>query len=218
VAAEQAEEEPESPETTHFSVVDADGNAVACTYTQSASFGAKVMVSGTGILLGNAMGGFSPTGVNVLAPKKRMASSMTPTIVTQNKALVLILGSPGGDTIPNTVAQVLRNVVDWGMTIDEAVMYPRVHHQYLPDVVRVERERPPSTEVLADLLRRGHKISLVAAPLGDTNDILVDAATGTAWGVADPRGGGTAEGIDRVLEHDEDRPPAPSRSPLPRAP
>jgi len=190
--------EPESPQTTHFSVVDALGNAVSCTYTQSASFGSKVVIPGTGVLLANAMGGFSPSGPNAIAAGKRMASSMTPTLVTQGGRLALVLGSPGGDTIPNTVAQVFRNLVDYGMTIDEAVEHPRVHHQYLPDRVRVERMNPPPRAALADLAQRGHLVRADVAPLGDANDILVDVGTGVAWGAVDPREGGEAKGVDRV--------------------
>jgi gamma-glutamyltranspeptidase/glutathione hydrolase len=191
--------EPESPQTTHFSIVDAQGNAVACTYTQSAAFGAKVVVPGTGVLLANAMGGFSSSGPNAIAPGKRMASSMTPTIVSQGGKLALVLGSPGGDTIPNTVAQVLRNLVDYRMTIDEAVAHPRIHHQYLPDRVRVERGNAPPKVALDDLAQRGHAVVLEGIPLGDANNILVDAATGVAWGFSDRREGGKAEGVDKVV-------------------
>jgi gamma-glutamyltranspeptidase/glutathione hydrolase len=187
----------ESPETTHFSVVDAQGNAVACTYTQSAAFGSKVMIPGTGVLLANAMGGFSVVGPNRLAPGKRMASSMTPTVVTQGGKLALVLGSPGGDTIPNTVAQVFRNLVDGGLTVDEAVAHGRVHHAYLPDRVRVERGNAPPRAVLAELTQRGHVVRAEASPLGDANSILVDVATGVAYGAADPREGGVAEGVQR---------------------
>jgi gamma-glutamyltranspeptidase/glutathione hydrolase len=189
----------ESQETTHFSVVDAHGNAVSCTYTQSASFGSKAMIPGTGVLLANAMGGFSVSGPNRLAPGKRMASSMSPTIVSQSGKLALVLGAPGGDTIPNTVAQVFRNVVDGGMTIDEAVARPRVHHQYLPDRIRVERDNAPPRAVLAELEQRGHLIRVEAAPLGDADCILVDVATGVAWGTVDPRAGGQAEGVTRAV-------------------
>ncbi|WP_438025485.1 gamma-glutamyltransferase [Sorangium sp. So ce233] len=185
---------PESPETTHFSVIDAQGNAVSCTTTQSASFGSKIVIPGTGILLGNAMGAFSETGINAVAPGKRMASSMTPTLVSRDDKVALVLGSPGGDTIPNTVAQVLRNLVDHGMTIDEAVRHARVHHQWMPDRVRVERLTPPPQVALDDLARRGHAVALDPMPIGDANNILVDAA-GVAWGYADTREGGTAEGV-----------------------
>ncbi|WP_437967021.1 gamma-glutamyltransferase [Sorangium sp. So ce260] len=185
---------PESPQTTHFSVIDVQGNAVSCTTTQSASFGAKIVIPGTGILLGNAMGAFSETGINAVAPGKRMASSMTPTLVSRDDKIALLLGSPGGDTIPNTVAQVLRNLVDHGMTIDEAVRLARVHHQWMPDRVRVERLTPPPQAALDDLARRGHAVVLDPMPIGDANNILVDAA-GVAWGYADTREGGTAEGV-----------------------
>ncbi|MDI1431868.1 gamma-glutamyltransferase [Polyangium sorediatum] len=198
LAAAMPEAVQESPETTHFSIVDAEGNAVACTYTLSAGFGAKVVVPGTGVLLGNALGGFSKDGPNVVAPGKRMATSMSPTLVTQGGRLALVLGSPGGDTIPNTVAQVFRNLVDWGMTIDEAITSGRLHHQFQPDKLRVEKQRPPSREVLAELARRGHTIEQSNLTQGDANDILVDPQTGTAYGFADPREGGTAEGVSRA--------------------
>ena len=187
---------PESPQTTHFSVVDAAGNAVSCTTTPSAGFGSKIVIPGTGLLLGNALGGFSETGVNAVAPGKRMASSMSPTIVTQNGALALVLGSPGGDTIPNIVAQVFRNLVDYHMTIDEAVAHPRIHHQWMPDKVRVEKGNPPPKAALDDLARRGHTVDLDATPLGDADDILVEPS-GTAWAYSDTREGGTAEGLDK---------------------
>ncbi len=193
-----AEESRESPETTHFSVVDAQGNAVSCTYTLSAGFGSKVVIPKTGILLGNALGGFSKDGLNVVAPGKRMATSMSPTVVTQNGKLVMVLGSPGGDTIPNTVAQVMRNLVDWGMTIDDAINTGRVHHQFLPDKLRVEKQRPLPKNVVAELVRRGHAIETSGLTQGDANDIVVDAATGIAYGFADPREGGTTQGITKV--------------------
>lgn len=190
-------EAKESPETTHFSVVDAQGNAVSCTYTLSAGFGSKVVIPKTGILLGNALGGFSKDGPNVVAPGKRMATSMTPTIVTQNGKLVMVLGSPGGDTIPNTVAQVMRNLVDWGMTIDEAILTGRVHHQFMPDKLRVEKQHPLPKAVFTDLVKRGHSIEPNGLTQGDANDILVDPATGIAYGFADPREGGSSEGIQK---------------------
>jgi gamma-glutamyltranspeptidase/glutathione hydrolase len=184
----------ESPQTTHFSVVDGEGNAVSCTTTLSAAFGAKIVIPGTGILLANSLGAFSEKGVNTVARGKRPASSMTPTIVTQNGALKLVLGSPGGDTIPNTVAQVFRNVVDYGMTIDEAAGHGRVHHQYLPDQIRVEKALSPPKATLDELAKRGHTIKVDFIPLGDANVILVDK-DGSFWGYADPREGGKAMGL-----------------------
>lgn len=185
----------ESPQTTHFSVADAEGNAVSVTTTLSAAYGAKIIIPGTGILLANSIGAFSEKGVNTVAQGKRPASSMTPAIVTQDGALKLVLGSPGGDTIPNTVAQVLRNVVDWGMTIDEATAHPRIHHQYMPDQIRIEKLNAPPKEALDDLVKRGHKLVYNAIPIGHSNCILVDK-DGSFWGNADPREGGKALGVD----------------------
>ena len=186
-----APEPEESPETTHFSVVDGLGNAVSCTTTLSGAFGAQVVVPDTGIILSNALGAFSPAGINAIAPGKRMASSMTPTLVLQAGKLVAVLGSPGGDTIPNTVAQVLRNLTDWHLSVDQAVELGRVHHQWLPDQLRVEQGRAPAPAVLRELEKRGHKL-VRHAPQGDANSIVVDPASGTAYGFADPRQGGIA--------------------------
>src|SRR5262249_16319286 len=115
IALPSGENAEESPQTTQFPGGDRHGNAVPCTTNQSAGFGGKIVIPGTGVLLGNAMGAFSETGINAVEPGKRMSSSMTPTIVSREGKAVVVLGSPGGDTIPNTVAQVFRNVVDYGM-------------------------------------------------------------------------------------------------------
>ncbi len=204
-AAASATTAAESPQTTHFSVVDAIGNAVSCTTTLSASFGSKVMVPGTGVLFSNALAGFTDGGPNAVASGKRMASSMTPTVASQDGKLVLVLGSPGGDTIPNTVAQVLRNAVDWGLPIDQAVAHGRVHHQFLPDRVRVEKRSPPAKAALAALVALGHSIAPEGMPIGHANSILVDAASGMAYGVADAREGGKAEGLLRDGEKPKKR-------------
>ncbi|MEP7119763.1 MAG: gamma-glutamyltransferase [Byssovorax sp.] len=196
LASANAEEPAESLQTTHFSIVDAGGNAVSCTYTQSAAFGSKIVIPGTGVLLANAMGAFSIVGPNALAPGKRMSSSMTPTIVTQGGKLALVLGSPGGDTIPNTVAQVFRNLVDYGLTVDEAVAHPRIHHQYFPDKVRIEKGNPPPKATLDDLVKRGHTLDFDAIPMGDANEILLDHDYGIPWGTIDKREGGKVLGID----------------------
>ncbi|MBW2527826.1 MAG: gamma-glutamyltransferase [Deltaproteobacteria bacterium] len=183
----------ESRETTHFAVVDSAGNAVACTTTLSAGFGAFVVPPTTGVILSNALGAFSPAGINAIAPGKRMASSMTPAIVLKQGQVVALLGSPGGDTIPNTVAQVLRNLVDHRMTVDAAVEAGRLHHQWKPDQLRVEKARPPEPAVLLELERRGHRI-VKYIPQGDANAIVIDRATRTAYGFADTRQGGLALG------------------------
>ena len=134
----------ESEETTHFSVVDKDGNAVSLTYTLEYSYGSRMVVDGAGFLLNNEMGDFNPipgrttsTGLigsppNLVAPQKRMLSSMTPTIVAKDGKPVLIIGTPGGRTIINTVLQVVLNVIDHGMSVAEAIEAGRIHHQWLP--------------------------------------------------------------------------------------
>ncbi|MFO0550375.1 MAG: gamma-glutamyltransferase [Polyangiaceae bacterium] len=193
-AFEAASDHKESPETTHFSVVDAEGNAVSCTVTLSASFGSKVMAPGTGFFFSNALGAFSETGSNEVAPHKRMASSMSPTVLSRDGKVEAVVGSPGGDTIPNTVAQVIRNLVDYHMTVDEAVLHGRVHHQLLPDVIRYEVGRDPPANVIKELEKLGHKLEGNAIPLGDAKIIVRDPATGEAWGFADPREGGLALG------------------------
>jgi gamma-glutamyltranspeptidase/glutathione hydrolase len=123
-----------------------------------------------------------------------MASSMTPAIVSQNGRTVLVLGSPGGDTIPGTMAQVMRNLVDYGMTIDQAAARGRIFHPWIPDKVRVEAALAPAKTILDDLARRGHTIELDPMPIGDAKNILIDAS-GAAFGHADTREGGSAEGI-----------------------
>lgn len=184
----------ESSDTTHFSVVDAQGNAVSCTTTLSAAFGAWVAVPETGVILSNAMGGFSPSGVNALAPNKRMASSMTPTIIVSGKHVAAVLGSPGGDTIPSTVSQVVLNLIDHRMTIDRAIDVGRVHHQYKPDELRTEKDRAPAADVIARLKAFGHTVKPNAVALGNVNGIVFDPPTHTAWGFADQRKGGLALG------------------------
>jgi len=182
----------ESVETTHFSVVDAQGNAVSCTVTLSASFGAKIVPPGTGVMFSNALGGFSATGPNDAAAGKRMASSMSPTLASRKGNVELVIGSPGGDTIPNTVAQVLSNLIDHRMPVDLAVKRGRVHHQLDPDVVRTELGREPPDSVKKGLEARGHKVTPSYIPLGDVKVIMRNPATGESWGFSDPREGGLA--------------------------
>jgi gamma-glutamyltranspeptidase/glutathione hydrolase len=141
---------PESEETTHFSVVDQYGWAVSVTTTLNASYGSGFVAAGTGILLNNEMDDFSikpgfpnmyglvGAEANAIQPQKRMLSSMTPTIVTRNDTLMWILGSPGGGAIITSVAQVLMNMIDFDMSLTDAVNAPRFHHQWMPDVIFVE--------------------------------------------------------------------------------
>jgi gamma-glutamyltranspeptidase/glutathione hydrolase len=182
--------EKESEQTTHLSVVDARGMVVSLTTTLSASFGAKLTAPGTGIILNNSVASFSRTGANQPAPGRRTVSSMAPTLVLDGTRVVLVLGTPGGDTIPSTIAQVLRNVVDHGMPLDQAVAAPRFHQGFLPDRGRFEARRPPDAPLLAALKALGHDLRGSHIAMGDSNDLLLDGDQ--AYGVADPRGGGAA--------------------------
>ncbi|HET9370521.1 MAG TPA: gamma-glutamyltransferase [Vicinamibacterales bacterium] len=187
----------ESDETTHFSVIDKDGMAVANTYTLEGGYGSHVVVAGTGILLNNEMGDFNKkpgttnetgdigTPPNVIAPGKRMLSSMTPTIVARNGKPVLITGSPGGRTIINTVLTVVLYVTAWERTGREAVDAPRMHHQWLPDRLTIETNGV-SDEVLAALKALGHDARAQGSQ-GSAQTIWMHPITGTAFGVADPR-------------------------------
>ena len=181
---------PESEETTHFAVVDRDQNLVSCTTTLSGGFGAKLVAPGTGVVLNNSVAAFAAAGANLPEPKRRPTSSMAPTLVLAKNHPVLVLGSPGGDTIPSTIVQVLRNVVDRGMTIDAAVDAPRIHHGFMPDEVRYEKKRPIPKAVLAALQKMGHRISRKRIPIGDANSIVI--SNGVAWAYADAREGGIA--------------------------
>jgi len=188
---------PEPDETTHFSVLDKDGMAVSNTYTLEGGYGSHVVISGTGILLNNEMGDFNKkpgttnltgdigTPANLIAPGKRMLSSMTPTIVTRDGRLVLITGSPGGRTIINTVLNVVLNVTAWNMTGREAVDAARSHHQWLPDRLSIEDGGIADVE-LESLRARGHDVR-VSGRQGSAQSIWIHPTTGQAYGVADGR-------------------------------
>jgi len=190
-----AQQEP--TETTHFSVLDRDGMAVSQTYTLEGSYGSRVVASGLGFLLNNEMGDFNKkpgetnltgdigTPANLIAPGKRMLSSMTPTIVTRNGRVVLITGTPGGRTIINTVLGVVLNVTAFGMNGREAVDARRMHHQWLPDRVTLE-SHALSEEALAALKALGHD-ARQAGRQGDAHSIWIDPKTGTAYGINDTR-------------------------------
>jgi gamma-glutamyltranspeptidase / glutathione hydrolase len=186
---------PELPHTTHLSVVDALGNAVSCTVTLSSSFGARYVVPGTGVVMNNSLAAFGGSGLNVPKPGRRMLSSMAPTLVSRQGDVLAVLGSPGGDSIPSTVVQILRHLIDHGMSIDRAVEAPRVHHGFTPDLVRIESTRPFEPSVLSELEARGHEIAAVPS-MGDANNIVV--VDGVAYGHADTREGGLALGPSRL--------------------
>ncbi|MCP4448276.1 MAG: gamma-glutamyltransferase [Myxococcales bacterium] len=191
----------ESEETTHFSVVDAKGYAVANTYTLNGGFGAKVQIPGTGVTLNNEMDDFTAKvgapnmfGLiqgpqNAIAPGKRMLSSMTPTIVLKGNKLRAILGSPGGPTISTTVAQILLQIIDHDRTMPEAVAAPRMHHQWLPDQIWHEERLAP--ELASELEKLGHKLKS-RGRIGHANCIEV-TEDGEFHAVADTgRDGGKA--------------------------
>ncbi len=187
----------EPDETTHFSVVDRDGMAVSNTYTLEGGYGSHVVIAGTGILLNNEMGDFNKkpgttsltgdigTPANLIAPGKRMLSSMTPTIVARDGRLVLVTGSPGGRTIINTVLNVVLNVTAWNMTGREAVDAARSHHQWLPDRLTIESEGISEAE-LAALVARGHTVNAQGRQ-GSAQSIWIHPTTGQAYGIADAR-------------------------------
>jgi gamma-glutamyltranspeptidase/glutathione hydrolase len=188
----------EADDTTHFSVLDRDGMAVANTYTLEGGYGSHVVIEGTGILLNNEMGDFNKkpgtttltgdigTPANVIAPGKRMLSSMTPTMVTRAGRVVMITGSPGSRTIINTVLGIVLNVAAWGSTGIDAVNAPRLHHQWLPEHVTFEAEGVPPDTVRA-LQSMGHEIR-VQGSQGSAHSIWIDPSTGEAWGIPDRRG------------------------------
>ncbi len=187
----------ESPETTHYSVVDAAGNAVSVTYTLEAGYGSRIVADGLGFLYNNEMGDFNGepgrtdrTGLigtppNLAAPGKRMLSSMTPTIVAKDGEPYLVLGSPGGRTIINTVLQVLLNVVEFDMDLGRAVARGRIHHQWLPNELVLERDAT-STDTLRLLREKGHQLRFVPSQ-GSVMAILVEPGSGERNGVTDPR-------------------------------
>jgi len=179
----------ESRNTTHYSVMDSEGNAVSATITLNSSYGNKIVVPGAGFLLNNEMSDFATrvedSHVNQIQPGKRMMSSMSPTIVSKEGAPVLITGSPGGTAIINTVLQVILNVIDHGMPIDEAVTSPRLTHQWRPDIIRYE-SGAISEEVAKALEAMGHKgLNGSSFYIGEANSILV--GEDYVDGMSDPR-------------------------------
>ena len=201
----------ESNHTTHYSVVDADGNAVAVTTTLNDWFGSRVTADGLGFLLNDEMDDFSAKpgapnadgliqgSANAIGPGKRPLSSMTPTIVVRDGKIVMVLGSPGSSKIITTVANVFMGVVDYGMNIQEAVNAPRFHNQWMPDVVNVEKWFSPDT--LAALRQMGYNIEIglhygeqFAPYWSDAECIAIDPKTGDRLGASDGRNGGKAVG------------------------
>ena len=195
----------ESTHTTHLSIVDAQGGAVSFTTTVNSWYGSKLVAEGTGVLLNNDMDDFTAKpgapnqfglvqgAGNVIGPGRRMLSAMTPTIVLDpDDRLLMVVGTPGGSTIFTTVFQVISNVVDYGMSLSQAVLAPRVHHQHLPDELRYEPAGLPST-VKEALGTFGHRLVEMEERTGDVQAIEV-LGDGSLRGQSDPRRGGSAAG------------------------
>ena len=201
IPAFNAGSEPEH--TTHYSVVDAEGNAVSCTTTLNDGFGSAVAVSGAGFLLNDEMDDFATAlgkpnlygliqgEANAIQPGKRMLSAMTPSIVLDpHGKLLMVVGTPGGPTIITQVYHVISNVIDHHMTLAQAVAAPRMHHQALPDAIRLEKDGfQPATLTALEAL--GHALEF-RTHWGDVEAII---RIGEGWeGVSDPRGGGGGSG------------------------
>jgi gamma-glutamyltranspeptidase/glutathione hydrolase len=195
---------PEGDSTTHFSVIDKDGMAVANTYTLEHGYGSRIVVKGAGFLLNNEMTDFNwrpgittrkgdiGTEPNTIAPGKRMLSSQSPTIIVKDGKVLLVTGSPGGRTIINTVFNIVVNVIDYEMPIQQAVDAPRLHHQWFPDEVRLEQAKQMNATVRA-LQAMGHRV-VPAGAQGDAHSIWVNPRTGDYIGAADKRQSGFAAG------------------------
>jgi gamma-glutamyltranspeptidase/glutathione hydrolase len=196
---------PEKDHTTHYSVVDRFGNCVSVTTTLNDAYGSKVVVTGAGFLLNDEMDDFSAkegvpneyglvgSSANAIAPNKRMLSSMTPTIVVKEGKPFMVIGTPGGSTIMTTVLQVIVNVIDFKMTIQEAVDAPRIHHQWLPDHLMYE-QRALSQDAVDNLRAMGYSLRMRENTTGLAEGILFDRKRGLLLGATDPRGYGEAVG------------------------
>ncbi|MGE4093815.1 MAG: gamma-glutamyltransferase [Candidatus Binatia bacterium] len=215
IGVPQAPTKTESTSTTHLSVIDKNGNAVASTQTVNLYFGSGILVPGTGILLNDEMDDFSAqpmnpnafglvgnTEANTVAPQKTPLSSMSPTIATRDGKVIFIAGSPGGSRIISSTLQVLLNVLVYDMSLPDAMFAPRIHHQWYPDELEIEVDMDRQPEGLAEALRHmGHQLKLVDAKgdgrrrFGNVQAISVDLKSGTITGVSDPRGEGKPFGL-----------------------
>jgi gamma-glutamyltranspeptidase/glutathione hydrolase len=195
----------ESTETTHYTVIDEEGNVVSNTYTLNNGFGSAVTARGTGVLLNDEMDDFtSKPGVpnmfgllqgeaNAIAPGKRPLSAMTPTIILKDGKVYFAIGSPGGPTIINTVLQVILNVIDYKMNLQQAIDAPRFHHQWMPDEIRFE-PYGLNHDTRTLLEQRGYVFAARPGNMGDAEGIMIEAETGMRLGASDPRSGGASVG------------------------
>ena len=187
----------ESEETTHFSIVDKYGNASSLTTTLNGSFGSGIIVDSAGFLLNNEMDDFSIQPgypnmyglvggeANSVEPSKRMLSSMTPTILEKDGNLFMVLGTPGGSTIITAVFQTIINVIDFDMSIDQAVNVPRFHHQWYPDEIKLEKDIAKDSNLIFQLKAMNHQLNFVSS-MNRVDAILVDE--NKYFGGADNRG------------------------------
>lgn len=196
----------ESYQTTHFSIIDKDGNAVSNTYTLNLSFGSGVVITGAGFLMNNEMDDFSAkagvpnafgvvgSDANAIEPEKRMLSSMTPTLLVKDNEIALVIGTPGGSTIFTSIFQVISNLYDYNLPLPEAISTPRFHHQLLPkDQITMEPNRPLDNDVQQELKKLGYNLVTQSWSLGDIQAIQIQGKTPVA--AADPRGRGEAKVI-----------------------
>lgn len=196
----------EAKETTHYSVIDKEGLAVATTYTLNGGYGSGVIAEGTGILLNNEMADFNMkpgytddkgligTRPNLIEPYKRMLSSMAPTVIIKDGQVYMITGSPGGRTIINTVLNVIVNVIDFNMPLQDAIDAPRMDHEWMPDLIRLEK-KAITEELIESLKAMGHTMKKPYRwQQGDAHSILIDPQTGLYYGTADRRSQGSAIG------------------------
>ncbi|WP_211266584.1 gamma-glutamyltransferase [Halotalea alkalilenta] len=207
-------------QTTHYSIVDRFGNAASNTYTLNFSFGSGVVVTGAGFLLNNEMDDFSArAGVpnafgvvggdaNAIAPGKRMLSSMTPTIVTRDGQVELVIGTPGGSRIFTSIFQAMNNLYDYDLPLDQALAAPRFHHQLLPkDLIYTDPAAPLDADTVAELERRGYRVEPQGWRMGDLQAIQVES--GSPIAVSDPRGRGVALRVE-AEQHVSPAEPAPA--------
>jgi gamma-glutamyltranspeptidase/glutathione hydrolase len=193
----------EALETTHYNVVDREGNAVAVTYTLNGGYGSGITVPGLGFLLNNEMDDFAAQPgstnmfglvqgeANAIQPNKRPLSSMVPTIILRDGKLFMLAGSPGGSRIPSAVLQVILNVIDFGMNAQDAVDAPRIHHQWQPDTLFLERGISPDTVALLEA--RGYRVDQSAGTAIGRVEAIVNNS-GWLEGASDGRGSGRAAG------------------------
>ncbi len=176
--------------TTHLSVIDQDGNAASLTTTLSSSFGAQIVTRKTGIVLNNSVASFGSVGENIPMASARTISSMAPTLVLLGQRDMLVLGSPGGDTIPSTITQLAIALLNDRQSLKQAVTRPRIHQGFVPDLISIERLRPLPNSIITQLRQMGHTVRATRRTIGDAN--IASYFQGQAAAFADPREGGLA--------------------------